>query len=119
MYGLKFDIGTCELSKSSFVLLDSLVYFLKKNSAVAIEIQRFGDDTNPYRSMRLGHCRALNIKKYLELNGIEGMRLIAKSYGLTRPLISDTEIKKAKSKEEMEALKSYNIRTELQITEAP
>jgi outer membrane protein OmpA-like peptidoglycan-associated protein len=87
---------------------------MNKNKHLTIEIEDHRNP-NPYSSGRPSYYAAKNIADTLIKKGIHPNRLTSKGYGATQPLISDLTIKKARTKEEKEALLAKNRRTVLKI----
>lgn len=107
-----YKLGRPELDSVNKATIDSIVHFLKINKNVAIEIAVHGKSTG---CMAITQARSQSIADTLIALGIQKERLSPKGYGETRPLIPESEIKKAATKEEKAALISRNRRTELII----
>lgn len=109
-------LGKPDLDSISNITIDSLAFFLNKNTHLSIEIGVHLDRVNPKSSTNLSQARAKRIADQLIAKGINSARLTAKGYGDTQPLVSKKTIELAQTKEEMEALNSKNRRTEIKIT---
>ena len=87
------EVDKTTLKKESFVELNKVVDFLKKNSTVEIEIaghtdNKGSDDYN--QNLSQGRCES--VVKYLVSQGIEDYRLSAHGYGESKPIeTNDTE----------------------------
>src|SRR5690606_14624464 len=87
------------------------------NPATVVELNSHTDSRGDAASnMTLSAARAQSCVDYLvKEKGINEKRLVAKGYGKTQLLIPDDVIKKAKTKEEQEALHAKNRRTSFKI----
>lgn len=85
-----FDFNRHKLLPTSFMELEKLYNFLKKNDAVVIEIAGHTDSigTDIYNEA-LSEARASSVMAYLEEKGIVQNRMTAKGYGETRPVVSN------------------------------
>lgn len=110
-----FDLNKSTLRPESKPVLDSLVTFLEKYNGVVMRIMRYGDQSNPEMSMRLGDRRAKTIRDYLISKGISNERLSVKDYGTLRPLVPQSKIDSTKNLEEKQRLEKMNRRTEFEI----
>jgi OmpA-OmpF porin, OOP family len=88
-----FDFDRATLKRESFVELDKVVDFLKENPTVEIEISGHTDGKGSADyNLRLSQGRAQSVVDYVIGQGIDGYRLIAKGYGLEKPVATnDTE----------------------------
>lgn len=88
-----FDFDKTTLKSESFVELDKVVDFLKRNSSVEIEIaghtdSKGSDDYN----LNLSQGRSQSVVDYLISQGIESYRLSAHGYGESKPIdTNDTD----------------------------
>lgn len=98
--------------------LKPLADFITKHKNMTFEIQSHTDSRGvPSKNLTLSQARSDDIKnKLIKYYQINPDQIIAKGYGNTKLLIADTVIKKAKTKEEKEALHQKNRRTVLLIT---
>ncbi|MEG1556389.1 MAG: OmpA family protein [Bacteroidales bacterium] len=103
-----FDFNKSELKSESFVELDNLVHYLKKNGEIKIEIGGHTDNqgTDEYNN-KLSLERAKSVYDYLISRGISPKQISYKGYGKSKPIASnDTEEGRA-----------INRRTEFMIVE--
>jgi len=88
-----FDFDKTTLKSESFVELDKVVDFLKRNPSVEIEIAGHTDSkgSDDYNE-NLSQGRSQSVVDYLMSQGIESYRLSAHGYGESKPIDSnDTE----------------------------
>ena len=88
-----FDFDKTTLKKESFVELNKVVDFLKKNAKVEIEISGHTDNkgSDDY-NLTLSQGRSQSVVDYIISQGIEGSRLSAHGYGEGKPIdTNDTE----------------------------
>lgn len=115
-YNILFDLGKATLRQESFSHLDSVVAFLNNNPKIKLEIGVHSDSRGPQTSgSHLTMNRASAISNYLISKGISIDRLYAKGYSCVRPLITDVQISKLKTKEEIEDAHHKNRRVEFTI----
>ena len=116
-YDILFSLGKAELRPNTpQPVLDSVVTFLKNNPAIQLEIDVHADSRLSDRSdTNLTLARAKSICDYLVANGIALNRLKAMGYGKKKLLIPDSQIAKAKTVDEKEALHAKNRRVEFKI----
>lgn len=116
-YSIFFDLGKATLRAESYAHLDSVVTFLNNNPKVKLEIDVHSDSRskNISSSTHLTMNRACSIRDYIVSKGIPSNRLVAKGYDAHKPLISDVEIKKLKTKDEIESAHQKNRRVEFTI----
>jgi len=89
---LTFEIGKAIIKPTSFPYLDELVTVIQDPDALtwSLEIQghtdnKGGDDYN----QKLSEARANAVKKYLVDKGVKAERVIAKGFGLSKPIASN------------------------------
>tara|TARA_B100000482_G_C12359394_1_gene200345 strand:+ start:116 stop:523 length:408 start_codon:yes stop_codon:yes gene_type:complete len=82
-----FEYDRFNLTSKSIQALKGVSELMKKNSKITISIEGHADErgTREY-NLALGQRRAEAVANYLVANGINGNRLITKSYGEERPL---------------------------------
>ncbi len=91
LYGIVFDKAKGDLRTESQEELFALVNLMKNNEELQIEIQGHTDsDGDDGYNLKLSQDRAENVKKFLELFGIEQERITAKGYGETVPIAENT-----------------------------
>jgi len=88
--GVNFKVGSAELSKESYEILDEAVATLVYYPELNIEIQGHTDSTGSLKlNNQLSLDRANAVKNYLVSKGIEAGRLTTKGYGPERPIASN------------------------------
>jgi outer membrane protein OmpA-like peptidoglycan-associated protein len=72
----------------SFKILDEIVQILKDNPRISLEVQGHTDNVGsaPYNE-KLSQSRADSVRAYLVAHGIDPSRLVAKGYGMNKPLV--------------------------------
>ncbi len=84
---LQFETGKSIIRESSFISLNELANLLKKKPAYKLLIEGHTDNVGgAAANMKLSTDRSNAVKKYLVDKGIDESRLIAKAYGLTKPI---------------------------------
>lgn len=94
---INFEFNSADLLEISFVELNRVVQLLKENPEIHVEIMAHTDDvgSDKYNNV-LADKRAKSVVEYLIVNGINGVRLVAKGYGESMPLVAnDTEENRA------------------------
>jgi outer membrane protein OmpA-like peptidoglycan-associated protein len=85
-----FKQGTSELLPESSDELDMVVYFLKYNPTVEIELEGHTDDTGGEEaSLKLSQERADVVKKYITARGISAKRVTGIGYGGANPIATN------------------------------
>jgi outer membrane protein OmpA-like peptidoglycan-associated protein len=101
-----FDSGKSTIQSTSFSELKKLIDLLKNNPTIRVEIaghtDNIGDET---LNQKLSEERAKTVVTYLIQNGITANRLVAKGYGSSQPVGSNTT----------EEGRQKNRRTEMKI----
>jgi outer membrane protein OmpA-like peptidoglycan-associated protein len=111
-----FDVNKADLKNESFVELNNLVEYLKKNPTVNGEIGGHTDSRNDASvNLELSTSRAKVVYEYVLKQGIKAERLTFKGYGETQLLVSDDEIAKLSTAKEKEAAHQKNRRTVFKI----
>lgn len=91
LVGIYFDSGKATIRPESYPILDNAVKMLKQNPKVKIEIQGHTDSVGSATSnLNLSQSRAESVRNYLIMNGIESWRIIAKGYGESMPIATNT-----------------------------
>lgn len=81
-----YDFDKSDLRPESIASLDSLVYFMKDNPSLAVEVFSHTDSKgNPEYNMELGNRRAQSVIDYLIRNGVDASRMTAASRGEEDP----------------------------------
>jgi OmpA-OmpF porin, OOP family len=85
---IQFATGSSEILPASFGLLDEIVGVLKDNPQIEIvQVEGHTDSVGGAEyNQKLSQARAGSVKSYLTKKGIAGKRLVAKGFGLTRPI---------------------------------
>ena len=95
-------------------LAANLVTLLKDNPTIVIELTAHASSDEKLAD-QLSRIRGEKVKALLMQQGVNGKRLIVKGYGTKKLKITDTQIKKAKTKEEKEAKHAINRRCVFKI----
>ena len=105
---INFESGKAALNISTSNDLDRLVLFLKDNATSKLEIQGHTDISGTVAgNNKLSQARANSIVNYLINKGISKDRLIAKGYGPSVPIASNTTVEG----------KAQNRRVEMKLVE--
>jgi len=113
---IMFELDKPIILKESYIVLDSIVLFMKRNKKVIIEVCNHIDRVCDYCSDKLSQNRAQSIIDYMVKQGISIERFMARGYEGKRTIFySKEKISKAKTEKEKEFMRSYNRRTELRI----
>lgn len=109
----KLQVNDSVNSKDS---LDYLYQTLIENPNLVIELMAHTDTRGSAAyNQRLSQQRAQSCVDYLIEKGIAAERLQAKGYGLSSPIISDSEIAAMETEEEQEAAHQKNRRTTFRV----
>lgn len=82
-----FETGKAELKPESFVELNRVVEFLVQNPNVKIELSGHTDNVgNADFNKSLSQKRADSVMAYLVSKGVDATRLVAKGYGMEKPV---------------------------------
>ena len=86
-----YDFNESSLKPESFPSLDNLVILLNENPTMSIELSAHTDSkgTDEY-NLKLSDARAQSVVNYLITKGIDMNRLVAKGYGESQPVESNT-----------------------------
>lgn len=85
-----FESAKAVLKPESFTELDKVANFLKDNPDIRIEIGGHTDNVgNAALNQQLSLARAKAVMKYVVLQGVSEDRIVAKGYGLTKPVTSN------------------------------
>jgi OmpA-OmpF porin, OOP family len=84
---VNYETGKAVLKPESFPVLDELVAYLQRKDDERIEIGGHTDNVGkPAANMVLSMNRAKSVMEYLISKGIATERLVAKGYGMTKPI---------------------------------
>jgi outer membrane protein OmpA-like peptidoglycan-associated protein len=101
-----FETGKAILLAEAFPVLDELVEYLNRKDDDRIELGGHTDNVGgAAKNLKLSLDRALAVRAYLIDKGIDGNRIVAKGYGLSKPIASNKTA----------AGKALNRRTEVTI----
>jgi outer membrane protein OmpA-like peptidoglycan-associated protein len=116
MLGLKpiyFDLNSSYLRSDAKTELDRIVEIMKENAAIIVELRSHTDSQGELKyNTWLSDRRAKSSANYIISQGISKDRIAGKGFGQSQLVVTDEEIKLAKTKEEKEALHQQNRRTE-------
>jgi len=88
---IHFAFAKATIRPISYKVLDAVVDVLKKNPKFRIEVQGHTDNRGPaYYNKRLSQNRANAVRSYLIRHGISSSRLVAKGYGMDKPIVPNT-----------------------------
>lgn len=115
IYSLSYPLG----GQDSFDSIKPIADFLNKNPGLRVEVAVHTDTRgSDHNNLLISSFRARAVKDYLiHVFHIDSSRVKSGGYGESKPIIPETQIKKATSKEEAEKLHRINRRTELIITD--
>ena len=100
---------------SNYLILDTIVRFMKSHPYLKIEIDNHSDRRYPLHSSSLTKGRAQTVVDTLIKLGIDSARIVAKGWGTDRPLIDPESIKKMQRKSQQDSANALNRRTEITI----
>jgi outer membrane protein OmpA-like peptidoglycan-associated protein len=88
--GVNFEPWKDDLLPASTAVLDDVARQLIESPEVKVEIGGHTDSRgNAGRNLRLSLARAETVRAYLIMKGVEGDRLVARGYGLSKPITSN------------------------------
>lgn len=88
---INFGSNSAELSAESFPELNRVVQLIKDNPNIVIEIAAHTDNVgSPSYNLILSEKRAQSVVNYLFDNAVPTERLVAKGYGLNKPMVPNT-----------------------------
>lgn len=86
-----FATGKSDLKPESFPELDRVGKFLNENPTIKIEIAGHTDNVGKAQSnLILSQNRANSVMKYIQSKGIAADRIVAKGYGMNKPVAPNT-----------------------------
>ena len=82
-----FDTNKSTIKAVSFGLLDDVAHAMKDNPKINVEVQGHTDSQGAAAfNLKLSQSRAESVRKYLIKAGVDGIRMVAKGYGLDVPI---------------------------------
>ena len=82
-----FDLNSARLTQNSFVLLNKIVEFLRRNNEYRCVIGGHADfEGNDEANLKISEKRASVVKSYISSYGISDLRLESNFYGKSRML---------------------------------
>ena len=88
--GVNFEPWKDDLLPASTMVLDEVARQLIESPEVKVEIGGHTDSSgNVGRNLRLSLARAETVRAYLVMKGVESDRLVARGYGLSKPITSN------------------------------
>jgi len=89
--GAAFVPGTARLDPSSYVALDSVALLLQASPTVRVEIGAHTDNSGSAAdNLRITTLQAEAVRDYLVVKGVAYQQLVARGYGSSVPLTTDT-----------------------------
>jgi outer membrane protein OmpA-like peptidoglycan-associated protein len=89
--GVNFESGSAALTPDSYGILDQVVKSLKAYPEVRVEIAGYTDDVGKDEyNLGLSQRRAEAVKLYLVNSGLSADRIVARGYGETNPISTNT-----------------------------
>ncbi len=84
LHGVTFETGKSALTRESYAVLDQVAASLVANPDVRIEVAGYTDIRGSRAlNLRLSQARAAAVRAYLARKGVDPARMIAKGYGAT------------------------------------
>jgi len=86
---IQFEFNKSKIKgEISFRILDQIVQILKDNPRITLEVQGHTDNVGSAGyNLTLSQDRADSVRAYLVAHGIDPSRLVAKGYGMNKPLV--------------------------------
>lgn len=89
-YGITFDVGKADIKPQSLGTINEILSILKKYPDLKFSVEGHTDNTgNAAKNQSLSEARAQAVCKQLQQMGIDGARLSAKGYGMSKPIDSN------------------------------
>lgn len=89
--GVNFELGRSALTRESFAVLDQVAGSLVANPEINIEIAGYTDSTGSAAvNTRLSRARAIAVRAYLARKGVAPSRMVARGFGPSNPVASNT-----------------------------
>jgi outer membrane protein OmpA-like peptidoglycan-associated protein len=100
VYGINFDTDSDVIKDESKPTLDKIVAVLKAKPDWKLTIEGHRDLTStPEHNQQLSERRAVSVRNYLQVAGIDPSRLKTVGYGATKPVASNgTELGRAQNR---------------------
>src|SRR5690606_21617924 len=98
---VQFEFGEAVLLEESKSLLDEVAGIIKDNPGIKkVRVEGHTDNVgNRQTNLRLSRQRAAAVRAYLISQGVEGKRLVAQGYGMSKPIdTNDTEEGRARNR---------------------
>lgn len=90
LHNIFFEFNKATINPASFPELNRVIKFMKNNPSIHVEIDGHTDNIgSPVINMKLSQARAGSVVKYMESHDISSDRLVAKGFGLTKPVASN------------------------------
>lgn len=91
LQGIQFETGKSTIKKQSNAILDQVVKVLIENPSYNLIIEGHTDDIgNDDQNLTLSQSRAEAVSQYLQKKGVNALRLTAKGFGETMPILPNT-----------------------------
>jgi OmpA-OmpF porin, OOP family len=91
--GVNFETGSARLTADSETVLGEVSRELKTHPRLHIELQGHTDSTGSAAlNQRLSQQRAESVRQYMLSSGVQAEQLVAKGYGLSQPVASNTTV---------------------------
>lgn len=91
---INFAVGTPTINAESFSKLENVVKVMNENKDYKLNINGYADDMGPDDfNMSLSQKRANTVKAYLVSKGLDANRLVAKGFGESQPVASNSNEK--------------------------
>ncbi|MBK7570452.1 MAG: OmpA family protein [Bacteroidia bacterium] len=88
---LEFENGKSVITVSSYPSLDELVNLMKKKTGYILFIDGHTDNVGSAESnLKLSQDRADSVKKYITEKGVDGKRITAMGFGMSRPVLPNS-----------------------------
>jgi outer membrane protein OmpA-like peptidoglycan-associated protein len=91
LQGVTFQTGRSVITAASYATLDQVAGSLVANPEIRIEIAGYTDNTGAAAvNTRLSNARALAVRAYLARKGVTPSRMVARGYGPSNPVATNT-----------------------------
>ena len=93
LQGVNFQTGRSALTPGSYGVLDQVAASLMANPEIRIEVAGYTDNTGSAAiNTRLSNARAYAVRAYLARRGVAPSRMLARGYGPTSPVATNTTV---------------------------